>query len=112
MGSITMPKSLVGRVKNGKFAFFWMLIGGSIANILIVLRSPNAWLLFLPSAVLSILIAIAMADKTRRPKMLLVTDLLITSILLGAAFGQTYQLAILLPDALIIFGCVLGIMDW
>ena len=103
-----MPKSLVGKVKNKKFAFFWLLIGGSIGNILLILYSSNTWPIFLPSAIVSILIAIKIADKTQRPKIWLGIDLLlgfIPLISLGPVLGN-------LPDVLIIFGCILGIMSW
>jgi hypothetical protein len=113
-----MPKSLVGKVKNKRFAFFWLLIGGSIGNILLILLSQHnwPWPILLPPAILSILIGMAIADKTQRPKIWLGIDLLMTSILLMlivSFFGAVeIKLAISLPGILILFGCILGIMDW
>ncbi|MFI5412388.1 MAG: hypothetical protein ACHQX1_00675, partial [Candidatus Micrarchaeales archaeon] len=62
-------KSIVGKVENKKFAFFWLLIGGGAGNILLVLYSLNVWPVFLPSVILSILIAVMIADKKQRPKL-------------------------------------------
>lgn len=110
-----MPKSLVGRVKNKKFAFFWFLIGGGIGNLLITLYSPEVWPMLLPPAILSILIAITAAGDKRRPKFRLGIDLLLTVFLLMALvslFGAQVRFGIFLPSVLIIFGCILGIMDW
>lgn len=111
-----MPRSLVGRVKNKKFAFFWLLIGGSIGNLLLILYSLDVWLILLPSSALSILMAIMMADRAQRPKTWLAIDLLVTFILLillvpflGTA---SIKLGAFLPGTLIILGCILGIMDW
>ena len=111
-----MTKSLVGKIKNKKFAFFWLLIGGSLGNVLLIIHSPSLWRTFLPSAALSILMAIAIMDNTNRPKLWLAIDTLLAAIpliLLVPYFGapQTNP-AILLPSALIILGCILGIMDW
>jgi hypothetical protein len=117
-GKQIMPKSLVGKVKNKRFAFFWLLIGGSTGNVLMALRSLEVWPwpMLLPSAILSILIAMAIADKTKRPKIWLGIDLLLTSILLMLLvpfFGAAeIKVAISLPGILIIFGCILGIIDW
>ncbi|MGD0728773.1 MAG: hypothetical protein ABR981_01720 [Candidatus Micrarchaeaceae archaeon] len=111
-----MPKSLVGRVKNKNFAFFWLLIGGSIGNILLTFYSISAWMMLLPSAVLSILIAILMMDKTKRPKIWLGIDLILTCILLiflVPFLGTSrIELASFLPGVLIILGCIIGIMNW
>ena len=111
-----MPKSLVGRVKNRKFAYFWLLIGGSIGNILFIMYNPSSWLVFLPPAVLSILLMIAVADSMKRPRLFIGIDLLLTLALLvflTPHFGTTLrELAALLPEALIIFGCILGVMKW
>lgn len=111
-----MPKSLVGKVKNKNFAFFWLLIGGSIGNILPILYSLNVWPIFLPSAILSILMAIIIADRKQRPKFWLGIDLLLALVPL-VMFAPSFlmvpmELAILLPSAMIIFGCILGIMNW
>jgi hypothetical protein len=111
-----MPKSLVGKVKNKNFAFFWLLIGGGIGNILLLLYSTSAWPLLVPPAVLSIIIALTMMDKLKRPKIPLAIDLFLTSILLILLipfFGSSQiQPAIFLPGILIVLGCVLGIMNW
>jgi len=107
-----MVKSIVGKVKNKKFAFFWLLIGGSIGNIFLILYSPDVWPIFLPSVILSILIAAMIADKKQRPKIWLGIDLLITLIPSILTVPLASEFAIFLPGALIIFGCVLGIMDW
>jgi hypothetical protein len=111
-----MSKTLVGKVKNEKFAFFWLLIGGSLGNILIVLFSLDVWPVFLPCAIMSILIAMIMFDKLKRPKILLGIDLLLSAIpfilIVTSLVGAQIELAAFLPGALIIFGCVLGIMDW
>jgi hypothetical protein len=111
-----MSKSLVGRVENQKFAFFWLLIGGGIVNILIILRSPASWPIFLPSTILSLLMTMTMVHKKKRPKVWLGIDLLLTfiSLIFGVSFfGMTgIDLAVFLSGILIIFGCILGIMDW
>lgn len=115
-GKHIMPKTLVGTVENRKFAFFWLLIGGSIGNILLILYSPDVWPVFLPSVILSVLITINIADKTERSKIWLGIDLFLTCIallLLVPVLGTApIELTILLPDSLIIFGCILGIMNW
>jgi hypothetical protein len=111
-----MPKSLVGRVKNERFAFFWLLIGGSIGNILLALYAINAWPLFVPSAALSLLVAAPMVGKLKRPKIWLNADLLVT--LISLVLPEVYypvagaNPGIFLPGILIVLGCVLGIMDW
>ncbi len=110
-----MARSLVGKVRNEKFAFFWLLIGGSIGNILLILHFLALWLVFLPSAILSILIAIAILGKTRRPKIWLGADLLLTIILLIIlvwSLGANQISLSFLPDVLLVLGCVLGIMNW
>jgi len=110
-----MSKSLVGRVKNKNFAFFWLLIGGSIGNLLLILYSLSIWEIFLPSALLSVLIAMAVADKTHRPRLWLGTDLLLSFILLiffVHFFWAKIRLALLPPTILIILGCIIGIMNW
>lgn len=108
--------SIVGKVKNKNFAFFWLLIGGGLGNILMILYSLDIWLIFLPSAILSILMAMAVADKKQRPKLWLGIDMVVTFILsitlllfLGAI---QIKLAIFLPNLLIMLGCILGIMNW
>ncbi len=105
-------KSIVGKVRNDKFAFFWLLIGGSVGDIVLILYSLNLWLILLPSLILTLLIAVAMADKKQRPKRLLGIDILGTIAPAIVVVSSVSQLAIFLPSALIIFGCVLGIMDW
>ncbi len=111
-----MPKSLVGRVKNKKFAYFWLLIGGSVGNILFMLHNLNTWPIFLPTVVLSLLIAVAVGEKLKRPKLLLGIDLVITLVLLALFvphFGTFLrEITILLPGALIVLGCILGICNW
>jgi hypothetical protein len=111
-----MPKTLVGKVKNNKFAYFWLLIGGSVGNILFILHNLNTWPIFLPPAILSLLIAVAVGDKLKRPKLLLAMDLIITVVLLALFvpyFGTTLrEITILLPGALIVLGCILGICNW
>lgn len=111
-----MPKSLVGRVKNSKFAFFWLLIGGSIGDIILAVDAPYLSPVLLPPAALSLLMALIIADKMHRPRVWMGIDLLLTLILamvlvplLGTAGINS---AIFLPDALIIFSCILGIMKW
>lgn len=109
------PTSIVGKVKNKKFAFFWLLIGGSIGNILMAFFILYNWrvlqIAFLPSAILSMLIAIEMADGAQRPKVWLGADLLLTAIILMLDL-KLFALGTALPSILIIFGCILGIMDW
>jgi hypothetical protein len=108
-----MPKSLVGKVKNKKFAFFWLLIGGGMGDILFVLYSLDVWPMLLPSAILSVLIAVTAANKTLRPKIWLWVDLLLAAVpVVYYVLFPSMPWAIFLPNALIIFGCVLGIMDW
>lgn len=110
-----MAKSLVGRVKNEKFAFFWLLIGGSIGNIFLIIHAHDTWPVFLPSIILSISIALAMVGKTKRFKVGLGVDLLLTLpfLLVVLPFlGIAINLWALLPDILIIFGCILGVMNW
>jgi hypothetical protein len=70
--------------------------------------------ILVPPAILSILIALIMADDKKRPKLWLGVDLLLTS-LLFLLLGQWpigIQVALSLPGALILLGCILGIMDW
>src|ERR1700733_10152670 len=111
-----MSKSLVGKVKNKNFAFFWLLIGGSLGNILITILAPAAWIIFLPPAILSILIAIIMSNKTKRPKFWLALDILLTIVLFIVVVpvngSSQINLGVFLPGLLIILGCVLGIMNW
>jgi hypothetical protein len=112
-----MPKTLVGRVKNDKFAFFWLLMGGSLGNILFSAYSPQlAITIFLPPAILSVLIAVAIAGKTHRPKIWLGIDLIVTfiTLLLIESLSGSYavRMAISIPNLLITLGCILGIMDW
>ncbi len=111
-----MPRSLVGRVKNEKFAFFWLLIGGSIANFFPIFYSFHTWPLLLPPAILSILVAISMIGKKKRPKVLLAIDLVVSLSLLVllALTSRTSlgELTLLLPDCMIVLGCVLGLMNW
>ena len=110
-----MAKSLVGRVENQKFAFFWLLIGGSIGNMLLILYSPKALLLFSPSIILSLLLAAVMANRKQRFKIGLWADLLLTLPLLLVLLpflGSAINPWMLLPDFLVGFGCVLGIMNW
>lgn len=110
-----MSKSLVGNVKNKKFTFLWLLIGGSMGNILLMLYAPYLWPIFLPSAVLSVSIAISKFDNVKRPKIWLAVDLILTIALIIAVlfYGRfPIEFGTLLPDALIIFGCILGIMNW
>ena len=111
-----MPKSIVGRVENQKFAFFWLLIGGSIGNVILVLYSIEVWPVFLPQAILSVLMAIAMMGKKKRPKVWLGADLVFTlvlSVLLLSSYGAAgINFGIFLPNLLILSGCVLGIMNW
>ena len=111
-----MPKTLVGKMQNKKFAYFWLLIGGSLGNLSLILYSPNAWPLFLPPAVLSLLLVIAIADSKKRPKMLLGIDAFLTCALLISLLpplGSTLkEITVLLPAAMLVFGCILGIMNW
>ena len=118
-----MPKSLVGKVKNSKFAFFWLLFGGGIGNLLIGIYSninqlgiASVFLVLLPSIVLSIFMVFAIANKLHRPKLWLGIDFILA--LLPVILIVRYLLAypakfgILFPDLMMIFGCILGIMDW
>lgn len=111
-----MPKTLVGKVQNKKFAYFWLLIGGSLGNIIFLLYSPSAWPIFLPPAVLSVVIMASVAEELKRPKMWLGMDLIMTLLLLlffVPSFGSALrEITILLPGLLIIFGCMLGICNW
>ncbi|MDE1861261.1 MAG: hypothetical protein KGH72_06125 [Candidatus Micrarchaeota archaeon] len=111
-----MPKSLVGTVKNKRFAFFWLLVGGSIGNLLTLPYVPNLWPILLPPTILSIVMAIAMAGTVKRPRIWLSIDLILTAFLLLFFLPPTgsvaTSLAIWLPDLLIIFGCILGVMKW
>ena len=111
-----MPKTLVGKVKNEKFAYFWLLIGGGMGNILLLLYSLNSWPLFLPPAILSILITVTAVNKLKRFKIGLAIDLLLTCgllVLFVPAFGTPLkELTASLPGALIILGCILGICNW
>ena len=107
-----MPRSLVGRVKNREFAYFWLLIGGSIGSIIMLFASPYDWQVFLFPSALSISMAIAIANKKKRPKIWLGMDLLLTSVLLVLLVPPGTNLAAFLPGGLIILGCILGIMDW
>ena len=106
-------KSIVGKVENKKFAFFWLLIGGSVGNITLILYSfLSALPIFLPSVILSMIIALAIADKKQRPRIWLGIDLIATLVPMIIFAASVSQLAIFLPSALVIFGCVLGIMKW
>jgi hypothetical protein len=107
-----MAKSIVGKIENKKFAFFWLLIGGSIGNIILLLYSPELWPIFLPSVALSLLIVVMIANRKSRPKIWLGADLLAAFVPLMFSLSFTLKLAIFLPSALIIFGCFLGIMNW
>jgi hypothetical protein len=111
-----MPKTLVGKVKNERFAFFWLLIGGSIGDLFPAIYAPGVWQLFLPPAILSLVIAMVMFGNKRRPKILLGADLLISIALLALlvlSFGTSpRELPALIPDAMIIFGCILGVCNW
>jgi hypothetical protein len=111
-----MPKTLVGKVQNKKFAYFWLLIGGSLGNIIFIMYSPSAWPIFLPTALLSVLVMAIVADSLKRPKIWLGLDIGLTIGLLSffiPYFGSaTREVTILLPAALIVFGCVLGICNW
>jgi hypothetical protein len=111
-----MAKSLVGKMKNQSFAFFWLLIGGGIANLLLLLGAHAFWLVFLPPAILSLVIAVAIVNRKQRPKIWLGLDLLLTFILLiffvPPFLTNPIRLAISLPGILIILGCILAIMNW
>ena len=111
-----MPRTLVGKLMNRQFAFFWLLIGGGIADIILVAFSLRLWQIFLPIAILSIVLMLAVRDIKKRPKIWLGLDLLLTvvlSVLFVMSFGSSLRrLTLLLPNALIILGCVLGIMNW
>lgn len=108
------PKSIVGVVKNKKFAYFWILIGGSIGNLIITFYSFDVWPIFLPPAILSILLMAIVADGKRRPRIWLAGDLVLTTALLLSLipFAGEASPGIFLPGALIIFGCILGVMNW
>lgn len=111
-----MPKTLVGKVKNERFAYFWLLIGGGLGNIILLLYSASLWPLFLPPAIASILIPLTVAGKLKRYKIPLAIDLLLTLgllIIFVPSFGTVAtELTASLPGALIIFGCILGICNW
>jgi hypothetical protein len=111
-----MAKGLVGKVKNEKFAYFWLLIGGAIGSILMLFYSVNYWPLFLPPAILSVLIAVASMNRVKRFKIGLVVDLILTfgllMIFVPSVGTPLAELAASLPGALIVLGCILGICDW
>ena len=108
------PDVFVGKIPNNRFAFFWMLLGGSLGNAVIILYAPWIWPLFAGSVLLSLLIVAAIAYGKTRPKLWLALDLVVTVVpsALIILDGATLKAAIYVPSALVAFGCVLGACDW
>jgi hypothetical protein len=102
---------LVGKVLNEKFAYFWLLIGGGLGNMMMIAFLPAYWPYFLPPAVFSILISATEAGKLKRHRVrYLICMALTCAIMVIAIPFAGYVLA--LPSALIILGCILGIGNW